>query len=715
MAPLDPKSLAQGVDLVVQSALSNRFVENYLTPMVIQAVPYVFSLITGFSLQNSAACWRDTVCISRTASFPGPWEKYIYAPDSRIVSPIKILNPDHSWLSTYPAVTNLSTNGSLLIYDFGKEVGGVVKLNYQSRGNGSLGLAFSEARNWTGYVSDDSNGKYQTGADGALMVSIANTTNGSYTMPDSLLRGGFRYLSMFTNNTTNFELNITSVSLEISFQPTWSDLRAYGGYFYSNDELLNRIWYAGAYTLQTTAIASDSGRVYPLLSAGWMNNASLGTLGASIFTDGAKRDRATWSGDLGIALPSAFVSTGDFESARNALQLEFDLITSSGELPMAGPPLNFYGSDTYHMSSIIGTYEYVLYSGDMAFLDKNWPKIQQAINFVARKIDHSGLLYVTGTNDWGRYTQGGHNTPANTLMYRTLITGSIMANWTNHATPLKQWAAQAATLKKSINSGAANIWDAKAGAFKDSDRAVNDIRYPQDGNSLALYYDLANSSHSRNISNYLFSNWGPIGAKCPEMEFNIVPFIESMEIKAHLAAHQATRALDLIRLSWGWYLNNPYGTESTFIEGYLEDGSFGYRANAGYENTYSYVSHSHGWSTGPTHALSTYVLGLQLASPGGKTWVIAPQFGDLKSVEGGFTTNLGKFSVKWVAADNRFVLQYNAPSGTSGRLILPASIEQMPTITANGKLVAQVVYDASKGLVTLENQLGGVSMIEVTY
>ncbi|KAF8848023.1 bacterial alpha-L-rhamnosidase domain protein [Acephala macrosclerotiorum] len=671
--------------------------------------------MTALVAQTSPSCWRDTACISRTASFPGPWEKYIYAPDSRIVSPVKILNPDHSLLSVYPNTTHFSPNGSLVIYDFGKEVGGVVTLNYQSRGKGSLGLAFSEARNWTGYVSDDSNGRYQTGADGALLVSVTNTANGSYTMPDAILRGGFRYLSMFTTNDTALEINITSVSLEISFQPTWPDLKAYGGYFYSNDELLNRIWYAGAYTLQTTAIASDTGRVYPLLSEGWMNNASLGTSGSSIFTDGAKRDRATWSGDLGIALPSAFVSTGDFESARNALQLEFDFQKNSGELPMAGPPLAFYGSDTYHMSSIIGTYEYVLYSGDMALLAKNWPKIRRAVEFVGSKIDNTGLLHVTGTNDWGRYTQGGHTTLANALMYRTLITGSLLANWTNNALLVKKWTAQAAKLKISINSRLANIWDTKKGAFKDSDRDVKDFRYPQDGNSLALYYEMANSSHSQNISDYLASNWGPIGAKCPEMEFNIVPFIESMEIKAHLAAHQTTRALDLTRLSWGWYLNNPYGTESTFIEGYLEDGSFGYRANAGYENTYSYVSHSHGWSTGPTHALSTYVLGLQLTNPGGKTWVISPQFGNLKSVEGGFTTGLGKFSVKWVVADDGFALEYNVPSSTSGRLILPASIGRTPKVAVNGRLLAQVVYDASNNIVTIENQLGGVSLVTVSY
>jgi hypothetical protein len=129
--------------------------------------------------------------------------------------------------------------------------------------------------------------------------------------------------------TDETEVQITSVSLEISFQPTWSDLQAYGGYFHCNDDLINRIWYAGAYTLQTNAVPPYTGRVYPLLHSGWDNSAHLGTNGSSIFVDGSKRDRATWAGDLLMALPSAFVSTGDYESAKNALQLQYDLQVGS--------------------------------------------------------------------------------------------------------------------------------------------------------------------------------------------------------------------------------------------------------------------------------------------------------------------------------------------------------------------------------------------------
>ncbi len=129
---------------------------------------------------------------------------------------------------------------------------------------------------------------------------------------------------------------------------------------------------------------------------------------------------------------------------------------------MAGPPLNFYGSDTYHMSALIGTYDYVLYSGDMEFLTLNWSKVTSAISFIASKINQTGLLHVTGAADWGRYAQGGHNTEANALMYGTLKTGCFMAKWMGLPDLAAGWIERAKTLKAAANS-TAYIWDPHVG------------------------------------------------------------------------------------------------------------------------------------------------------------------------------------------------------------------------------------------------------------
>jgi uncharacterized protein (DUF608 family) len=129
---------------------------------------------------------------------------------------------------------------------------------------------------------------------------------------------------------------------------------------------------------------------------------------------------------------------------------------------MAGPPLNFFGSDTYHMSSLIGTYDYVLYSGDIYFLSSNWMCIKAAMKFIINKIDHTSLLYVTGANDWGRYAQGGRNTEANALMYGTLMAGSMMAVWMGQHGLGANWTELAEALKAAANSDH-HLWDPHVG------------------------------------------------------------------------------------------------------------------------------------------------------------------------------------------------------------------------------------------------------------
>ena len=135
-----------------------------------------------------------------------------------------------------------------------------------------------------------------------------------------------------------------------------SDLRAYPNYFYSDDPLLNRIWYAGAYTVQTNIIAADQGRVWPAPSIGWDNGATVGELGDSVLVDGAKRDRTIWPGDLGISVPTDYASLGDMTTIKNSLQTLYNHQAASGALPYAGPAVNFVGnSDAYHMWTLIGT------------------------------------------------------------------------------------------------------------------------------------------------------------------------------------------------------------------------------------------------------------------------------------------------------------------------------------------------------------------------
>ena len=632
----------------------------------------VSSILASLTLAQS--CWRDTACTGPTeAAFPGTWSSNIYAPASRTVSPLQILSLDTGEpVSNYSGPASLSGNGSALVFDFGKEVGGIATLEYSTTAGGAVGLAFTEGKNWIGEWSDSSNGEFK-GPDGAIYSNFSSAGDAAYTMPDLRLRGGFRYLTLFLITDQNATVNFSNISLEIGFQPTWSNLQAYQGYFHSSDEMLNQIWYSGAYTIQTNAVPVNTGRQVPFLITGWANNGTLGN-GSTIIVDGAKRDRAVWPGDMGVAVPSTFVSIGDLESVKNALQVMYNYQNSDGSFPEAGPPLLQQGSDTYHMWTMIGTYNYVFYTNDTSFLQQNWAGYQRAMNYIYAKVLPPGLLNVTGTRDWARWQQGWNNTEANMVLYRTLTTGASLATWVGDTTNLSStYTSRAASLQTAINT---YCWDPSSQSFKDN--ATDTTLHPQDANSMSILFSVVspNSTQAQSISSALTQNWGPIGAISPELPNNISPFISSFEIQAHLAAGNATRALDLIRRTWGWYLANPNGTQSTVIEGYLANGSFGYRNSRGYDYDSSYVSHAHGWSSGPTSALTEWVLGLRITDRAGSQWTMAPQFADLAFAEGGFTTVLGKFSGAWEVQRNASGTYYSAnvttPAGTVGQIVLPS-------------------------------------------
>ncbi|ROW03122.1 hypothetical protein VMCG_05682 [Cytospora schulzeri] len=674
------------------------------------------------------SCWRNTTCSTITeAAFPGEWEANIFAPESRTVVPKSVLSASTGEkISSWGGHAKLATNGSQLVFDFGKEVGGIVRLEYTAAGNssGAVGLAFTEAKNWIGEWSDSSNGKF-VGPDGAIYSNFTGPGSVSYTMPDEKLRGGFRYLTLFLV-AGSASVDISSIELEIGFQPTWSNLRAYQGYFHSSDALLNSIWYSGAYTLQTNAVPVNYGRCVPFLHEGWANNGTLGP-GDTIIVDGAKRDRAVWPGDMGIAVPSTFVSVGDLDSVRNALQAMYDNQNADGSFPEAGPPLLQQGSDTYHMWTMIGTYNYLLYTNDTGFLARNWDGYLAAMDYIQAKVQpSSGLLNVTGTRDWARWQTGFNMSEAQMILYRTLTTGADLATWhgggdgdgdDNNTTAgllSSLWTRRAASLQ---NATMAHCFDTAHGSFRDNATTTTTL-HPQDANSMAVLFGLVapDSPAAQSISARLTDNWTPLGAEAPELPGNISPFISSFEIQAHLTAGRTGRALELVRTSWGWYLNHPGGSESTVVEGYLVNGTFGYRWSRGYADDFSYVSHSHGWSSGPTSALTEFVLGLSVTGRVGSTWRFAPQFGDLEFAEGGFTTSLGKFQAGWSKGKGGghgpgYEASLKTPEGTVGTLVLPV-VEQgrVPNVLLDGKKAETrwyrktgVVFDT----VVVENVEGG--------
>lgn len=132
----------------------------------------------------------------------------------------------------------------------------------------------------------------------------------------------------------------------------------------------------------------------------------------------------------------------------------------TGELPWVPPPINIYGSDTYHMSTLLATHDYVLFSGDMDWLINHWAAFKQGMNFVTAKIDATGLMDVTGANNWGRTAiSSGYTTDGNMLLYGCLTKGAIMARWVDDAIGAS-WTSLAENIRSAIVE---HNWDNSTG------------------------------------------------------------------------------------------------------------------------------------------------------------------------------------------------------------------------------------------------------------
>ncbi|KAF2102781.1 Six-hairpin glycosidase [Rhizodiscina lignyota] len=608
-----------------------------------------------------------------------PWEQYVYSPKFRSVAPasVKSISGDAVILSDEDGYVLSMNSGSQVSLDFGVEVGGLISFSYNSTVSGGtqVSLAYAESPSFVRSISDDTGPLPNMDYDRALNVTFAERS-GSYTVPRANFRGGFRFLTINALQ----DVMLSNITCEIGFLPAQGDLRDYQGYFYTpNDKLLNRIWYAGAYTVQTNIAPQNTGRFLPQVKPGWAYNASLG-VSTPILIDGAKRDRAVWPGDIGMSGLTGFLAHGDIglTAVRNALDTLFYYQNSTGQFPFAGPDTaSFHSgsqSNTYHAWTLISIYYYAIHSGDEAWLNSKWENIKLAVDLITAALhgDDLGLHNQTQPNDWARQGGGGYNSALNALDYQALTSiASLGAEvWPRNSTRTKQasaWSAAAERLKASFNS---ILWDSSSGLYRDNQTTS---LHPQDGNALALLFNLTTSAaQASSLSRSLLRNWNSIGPITPELPDTISPFISGLEVLAHLTVGEASRALELVRRTWGYLLDSPLMTGSTLAEGITANGSLYYRSTAGYAYDASYTSLSHGWSSAPTSGLTNKVLGLEMT--GWKTWRFAPLAGDLSEARGGFRTGFGKFDGGWKITNGKATsveAWIDIPQATSGEVVLP--------------------------------------------
>ncbi|KAI1075879.1 Six-hairpin glycosidase-like protein [Whalleya microplaca] len=653
--------------------------------------------------------------------FSGPWNDYIKAPANKsFITPARFLKVEGNVTTPggdSPLFNTRQNHGSsvligegeLLTVEFEENIAGRVCFEVDSvTDEPVLYLAYSESPFFVGTSSDATNDKEW---DLPLPLHLGNRT-GSVCVDPEFIRGAFKYLTLYidyipvfneehqsilghilTTVSTNAQkvlgrsqsrshvqeekrpyskpaVGITQIWVNCTSFPSQTNGKAYSGYFYSSNNLLNRIWYAGAYTLQLSTIDPTEGSALIPVNrhcdnnhsppGSWYSNFTVAN-GTAVTTDGAKRDRLVWPGDMYIAIPGIAVSTYDMLAVRNALNILYERQYGDGRLPYAGPPLSYHNefSDTYHLHTLLGTYDYVLYSGDIDWLREHWTAYKRALNVSTAKIDSHNLMHVSTPFDWNRHGMGEHNVEANAILYTVLKRSIKLASWlSDDPKASEEWSLLIRRLEKGIKQ----LYCNNTGLYSDnllSNCSSPKHIDPQDGNSWALIAKMQErgSAIPLTVSQALRSRWNAFGAPAPEFPNVMSPFSSSFELQAHCAAYNHGAAIELMLLMWGYLLDGPGFTNSTLAEGFRTDGYVHYPAYP----IPSRNSHAHGWAAGPTSILINHILGIKLLSPGAERWEITPALTDwLGWARGGFAVGKGEFEVMV----RRVV--YEDPSGGRG-------------------------------------------------
>ncbi|KAH0387860.1 bacterial alpha-L-rhamnosidase domain-containing protein, partial [Aureobasidium melanogenum] len=610
-----------------------------------------------------------------------PYAEYILAPSQRDLSPVSV----HQANGTVINAAGVTTSGSggttfnsvsAVTYDYTKNIGGLVSFVVSSSSDSEqyIGISFTESSMWIS--PDGSDATQNIAIDETLWFKI--TGPGNYSVEPLHDRGGFRYLNVYHNSTGN--VTLSHLQTYFTAMPHFPDdgLREYTGYFHSNDEKLNRVWYAGAYTDQLCTIPSTAGNSLvdldatdPDIPTVWWSNSTL-TNGSSAFTDGPKRDKLIWPGDFAISVPGVFLSTDDAITVKLSLQQLFaSQNTTTGALPWFAQPVYVYPENdfinlgkvvfsfNYHLFTLLGLHNYWIYTGDDEYLQNNWNRFKLGLNYSLSFVDETGLANVTSSFDWLREGMGGHNIEANSILKHTLDVAVALAYAVNDTSHISSWSSASTTIANAANT---LLWDSTASLYKDNETTT---LHPQDGNVWSVISGIASANQSTAISSALAARWGPYGAPAPEAGSTVSPFITGFELQAHFLAGQPQRAIDLMRFMWAdFMLDDPRMTNSTYIEGYDTSGALHYPAYADDAR----ISHSHGWSSGPVLALSTFAAGLHVLNA--TSWIAHPQPGNLTNAEAGFKVGHGSYAANYsVTADGaRYI--FSTPAGTQGSLVL---------------------------------------------
>ena len=551
--------------------------------------------------------------------------------------------------------SNSASNGApYVLFDFGRPVCGSFVFDYSNKGPVNVKVTFSNAKAYAGLTGD--------GCSGSCPVEDASkdfTLDGSGTQTISFPSRGWVYTYVMVMVSGPGSLTISNVHNQYQACPQMAAPDAYRGYFYCNDEELNKVWYGGAYTAQTCT--------------------------EDYLLDGGKRDRALWGGDLFAAGPTVYLSYAANSACGDGYKKFFD-----GMDPATGY-LKHY-SPMYHLLTVQGFGDYVMYTGDEEALKAYWDKYKLAVRYITDNL--SGGLFNVGGGNFCYDNEPPQSTEHSSAAYVVLRQASGFASHRGDPALAATYARQAAEIKEAING---RLWDSTKGAYHQAPTMSGYVTAI--GTTLPILYGIADSEKTGAIIRYLkasmrneigfFTVDDPSGHTVPK---TLSPYANGYVARALCASGNVVDAIAHLKSQWYLQLTSEHGNHSTYWEDMDLDGQPRYDA---------YDSFGHCWSAAPTRILTEYILGVTPLKIGYSEYQIAPMPGNLTHVQGGVPLPGNKTLFVNYTTDNLksfdMVVNSSANAGSTGTISIPHFGTSQP-VTVNSKLVWDGAFHPVTGI-----------------
>lgn len=396
---------------------------------------------------------------------------------------------------------------------------------------------------------------------------------------------------------------------EVSLKAELLDITARGA-FRSDDALINDIYDVSYRTLHLCA--------------------------RETFLDGIKRDRWYWSGDATESYLMNFYSFFDRDvnirtmwaiRGKDPIEAHLNLILD------------------YSFYWLISLYDHYLYMGDVAFLEKIYPRAKSLLEFCESKTDENGFAVGHPGDwvfmDWADMDMGGEVSVIQILFwkaYRSMAEISKALFGKDFG-----YTEKANTLKEKIMD---TFWDEERGVFihsvKDGKPTQKLTRY---AGIFAILYNFADKEKKARIAENMILTDELMPIKTPYMQF--------YEMCALCEVGKGDEVTRRVKDYWGGML--ALGATSVWEE-YDPEASDHYSM---YGRPYS-KSLCHAWGAGPLYLFGRYYLGVYPTSPNYATYRVEPSANGLKAFSG--TAPLPVGEVKVTLDENRVFVESQTPN-----------------------------------------------------